>query len=211
MGWREYLEILTAIIIIVDPLGAIPIFISLTANQSEKERSHTARIAVLFAALILIGAIIGGKPMLDFFGIRIASFRVAGGLLVFLVALSMMNAKMPTSRQSAEEAREAEHKENVAVVPLAVPLLAGPAAISTVIIYAHEQSDWSFRGFLALCVIAVALMVWVCFRLSIPLSTKLGRTGLNNFTRLMGLLLAAIAVEFVATGAQELFQHSPTP
>lgn len=211
MPWREYLEILTAIIIIVDPLGAIPIFISLTANQSEHERSHTARIAVLFAALILIGAIIAGKPMLDFFGIRIASFRVAGGLLVFMVALSMMNAKISSSRQSPEEAREAEQKENVAVVPLAVPLLAGPAAISTVIIYSHEQSDWTFRGFLALCVVAVALIVWVCLRLSIPLSTKLGRTGLNNFTRLMGLLLAAIAVEFVATGAQELFQKAPIP
>ena len=209
MSWREYLEILTAIIIIVDPLGAIPIFISLTGNQSEQERSHTARVAVLFAALVLIGAIIAGKPLLDFFGIRIASFRVAGGILVFMTALSMMNAKISGSRQSPEEAKEAEHKENVAVVPLAVPLLAGPAAISTVIIYAHEQTDWGVRGFLGLCVLMVALVVWICLRLSIPLSRKLGRTGLNNLTRLMGLLLAAIAVEFVATGAQELFRGVP--
>ncbi|MEW6050119.1 MAG: MarC family protein [Candidatus Zixiibacteriota bacterium] len=209
MSWREYLEILTAIIIIVDPLGAIPIFISLTGNQSEHERSHTARVAVLFAALVLIGAIFAGKPMLDFFGIRIASFRVAGGILVFMTALSMMNAKISGSKQSPEEAKEAEHKENVAVVPLAVPLLAGPAAISTVIIYAHAGAGWGFRGFLGLCVLLVALVVWLCLRLSIPLSSKLGRTGLNNLTRLMGLLLAAIAVEFVATGAQELFQRTP--
>jgi len=122
-----------------------------------------------------------------------------------LLSISMLNAKVSAAKQTSEEAKEAETKENVAVVPLAVPLLAGPAAISTVIIYAHRQPDWSFKGFLILCIVFVMLIVWLLLRLSIPLSQKLGRTGLNNATRIMGLILAAIAVEFIAAGMVELF------
>jgi multiple antibiotic resistance protein len=202
---HEYLEILTAIIVIVDPLGAIPIFISLTAGQNAHERSHTARTAVLVGALVLIIACVAGQPVLHFFGIRIASFQVGGGILILLLAISMLSAKVSAAKQTSEEAKEAETKENVAVVPLAVPLLAGPAAISTVIIYAHRTPDWSFKGFLILCIIFVMLLVWSLLRLSIPLSQKFGRTGLNNATRIMGLILAAIAVEFIAAGMIELF------
>lgn len=202
---HEYLEILTAMIVIVDPLGAIPIFISLTAGQNDKERSYTARVAVMVGALVLVIACLAGQPVLHFFGIRIASFQVGGGILILLLSISMLNAKVSAAKQTTEEAKEAETKENVAVVPLAVPLLAGPAAISTVIIYAHRQPDWSFKGFLILCIVFVMLIVWLLLRLSIPLSQKLGRTGLNNATRIMGLILAAIAVEFIAAGMVELF------
>jgi multiple antibiotic resistance protein len=205
LHWHDYLEMLTAIIVIVDPLGAIPIFIGLTANQSETERAHTARVAVFSAAIVLIIACLLGAPLLKFFGIRIASFQIAGGILIFVLAMSMLNARISPAKQTQEEATEAVGKENVAVVPLAIPLLAGPAAISTIIIYAHRQEGWTIRGFLILAIIFTIMLVWILWRLSIPLSRRVGRTGMNNVTRVMGLLLAAIAVEFVAGGLAELF------
>lgn len=205
LHWHDYLEMLTAIIVIVDPLGAVPIFIGLTAEQSEHERAHTARVAVFSAGVVLVIACLLGAPLLKFFGIRIASFQIAGGILIFVLAMSMLNARISPAKQTQEEATEAVGKENVAVVPLAIPLLAGPAAISTIIIYAHRQPGWTIRGFLILAIALTVALVWILWRVSIPLSRRLGRTGMNNVTRVMGLLLAAIAVEFVAGGLGELF------
>ncbi len=205
MEWYQYVEIFTAIIVIVDPLGLVPIFISITADETERERAHTARVAVLFAAVVMIIGALAGGPLLKFFGISIASFRVAGGLLLLILAFAMLNARISPSRQAPEEAREAVEKQNVAVVPLAVPLLAGPAALSTIIIYAHSNPGWSIKLYLILCIMVVAIITWIMLRLSIVISRKLGKTGLNNVTRLMGLILAAIAVEFVTGGLVQLF------
>jgi multiple antibiotic resistance protein len=205
LQWHEYLEILTALIVIIDPLGAIPIFLGLTSDQTLPERKKTARTASIAACILLIVSAVVGEHMLRFFGISVASFRVGGGILVLLTAISMMNARISTVKQTPEESVEAQSKENVAVVPLAVPLLAGPAAISTVIIYTHRDNSYQFKGFLILGILFVSFLVWLSLRLSIPLSKKLGKTGLNNITRIMGLLLAAIAVEFIASGMLELF------
>lgn len=205
LEWHQYVEIFTAILVIVDPLGLLPIFISITADENERERAHTANIAVIFASVVMIiGSLVGG-PLLKFFGISMASFRVAGGLLILILAIAMLNAKISPSKQAPEEAKEAVEKENVAVVPLAVPLLAGPAALSTIIIYTQSIPGWGIRLYLILCIIAVAIITWIMLRLSIVISRKLGQTGLNNVTRLMGLILAAIAVEFIAGGLILLF------
>jgi multiple antibiotic resistance protein len=205
LQWHQYLEILTALIVIIDPLGAIPIFLSLTLDQSERDRRATARVAAVSAAFVLIISTILGEPLLKLFGISIASFRVGGGILVLLTAIAMMNARISPVKQTPEESKEAEGKQNVAVVPLAIPLLSGPAAISTVIIFAHREPSAGFKGFLIFTILLVSLLVWISLRLSIPLSRKLGKTGLNNISRVMGLLLSAIAVEFISTGMLELF------
>nr|MBN2278103.1 NAAT family transporter [candidate division Zixibacteria bacterium] len=203
--WQDYLEIFTAIIVIVDPLGLIPIFVSVTSDQTPSERDRTARVAVVAAGIILIIVALLGEMVLGLFGIRIASFQVGGGLLILLLSISMLNARVSSSKHTPEEALEAESKNNVAVVPLAVPLLAGPAAMSTIIIYANRYPGWSMKIFLILCIIVVAFLVWLALKVSLPLIHKLGRTGVNNVTRIMGLLLAAIAVEFIASGLGELF------
>jgi multiple antibiotic resistance protein len=205
MHWHEYLEMLTAIIVIVDPLGAIPIFLGLTSDQTVRDRTRIARTASLAAGILLIISTIVGELMLRLFGISVASFRVGGGILVLLTAISMMNARISPVKQTPEESKEAEGKENVAVVPLAVPLLAGPAAISTVIIFTHRYPNPQSKLYLIASILLVTGLVWLSLRLSIPLSKKLGRTGLNNITRIMGLLLSAIAVEFIASGLLELF------
>lgn len=205
LEWHQYLEILTAILVIVDPFGAIPIFISITSDESPKQRANTARIASFTLAVVLIAAALAGEPLLKLLGIRLASFQVGGGILILLLSLSMINAKVSPTKQTPEEEIEAVAKENVAVVPLAVPLLAGPAAISTVIVFAHRSDDWSAKGFVIFSVILVAILTWILLRLSIPLSQKLGRTGINTFTRAMGMVLSAIAIEFIATGLLQLF------
>lgn len=205
LEWHQYFEILTAILVIVDPFGAIPIFIGVTADESPAQRAHTARIASITAAIVLIAAALGGEPVLKLLGIRIASFQVGGGILILLLSISMINARVSPVKQTPEEEIEAVGKENVAVVPLAIPLLAGPAAISTVIVFAHRSSDWSAKGFVILSIIIVAIFTWILLRLSIPLSHKLGRTGINTFTRAMGMVLSAIAIEFIATGLLQLF------
>jgi len=205
LEWHEYLEILTALIVIVDPIGAVPIFLGLTSGQTGRERAYTARVASVTMALVLILASAVGEPLLRLFGISIASFRVGGGILVLLTAISMMNARISPVKQTPEESKEAEEKDNVAVVPLAIPLLSGPAAISTVIIFAHRQGGPMYKSFIIGAIIFVTLLTWASLRLSIPLSGKLGKTGLNNITRVMGLLLSAIAVEFIATGLLALF------
>jgi multiple antibiotic resistance protein len=205
MHWHEYLEMLTAIVVIVDPLGAIPIFLGLTSDQTVRDRTRIARTASLAAGILLIISTIVGELMLRLFGISVASFRVGGGILVLLTAISMMNARISPVKQTPEESKEAEGKENVAVVPLAVPLLAGPAAISTVIIFTHRYPNPQSKLYLIASILLVTGLVWLSLRLSIPLSKKLGRTGLNNITRIMGLLLSAIAVEFIASGLLELF------
>ncbi len=205
LEWHQYLEILTAILVIVDPFGAIPIFISITSDETPRQRANTARIASFTLAVVLIAAALAGEPLLKLLGIRLASFQVGGGILILLLALSMINAKVSPAKQTPEEEVEAVAKENVAVVPLAVPLLAGPAAISTVIVFAHRSDDWSAKGFVIFSVVLVAVLTWILLRLSIPLSHKLGRTGINTFTRAMGMVLSAIAIEFIATGLLQLF------
>lgn len=205
LEWHQYLEIFTAILVIVDPFGVIPIFISITSDESPKQRAHTARLASTALAVVLVAATLAGEPMLKLLGIRLASFQVGGGILILLLAISMLNAKVSPAKQTPEEEIEAVAKENVAVVPLAVPLLAGPAAISTVIVFAHRGEGWSGKWFVILSVLLVALITWILLRLSIPLSHKLGRIGVNTLTRAMGMILSAIAIEFIATGLLQLF------
>jgi multiple antibiotic resistance protein len=205
MDWHHYIEIFTAIFVIVDPLGAVPIFLSVTADENAKQRARTALVAAIVFAIAMVLATFIGEPILKFFGIRIASFQVGGGILILLLAISMLNAKISPARQTPEEAQEAVSKSNVAVVPLAIPLLSGPAAFSTVIIYSTRSEGWTDRAFIVASIVLVALIIWILFRLSIPLSHRLGQTGVNTVTRVMGLILAAIAIEFISAGMLQLF------
>jgi multiple antibiotic resistance protein len=204
--WNEYLQIVIALIVIIDPLGAIPIFIGLTAGQTDVQRRRTARVASFSVAIILIVACFIGEWILKLFGISIASFRIGGGILLLLMSIAMMNAKISPAKRTDSEEEEAHGKENVAVVPLAIPLLAGPGAISLAIIYADKIKGAANTGFLILsCIVAAALM-WGALRLSLPISKLLGQTGINIATRIMGLILAAISIEFIASGYKILFR-----
>jgi len=157
----DFLKSFVAILAIVNPIGIVPIFLALTVSESEKERKHTAHISAYSVATILLMSAFAGEIILAFFGIGLPSFRVGGGILVLLMAISMLQAKQSRVRQSPSEAEYAEEKENVAVVPLAMPLMAGPGAISLAIIHGHQAVSMSDKIILALSIVSVALVVLI--------------------------------------------------
>jgi multiple antibiotic resistance protein len=202
--WRTNAEIATALFVIADPIATIPIFINLTSGQSHDERVRTAHVTALTVAAVLVSSIFIGQPLLQLFGIRIASFRVGGGILILLMAISMLNARLSRTVGTPEEMQEGSEKDDPAVVPLGIPLVAGPGAISTIIIYAHQASDVYDLAFLVFAGLLVAVSVWIALRMADPLRNLLGKTGINIISRLAGLVLAAIAVEFIASGLVQL-------
>jgi len=205
LEWHDYVKIFVAIVVIVDPIGSIPVFLTLTSGRSPADRRRAAWVAALAVAVVLISSALAGESVMRLFGIGIPSFRAGAGIVVLLMAVSMLNARLGGTRQAPGEAEEAEEKDTVAVVPLAIPLLSGPGAISTTIVYAHQLSSWLHTFMLCVIIVGVAVSVWVSLRLAAPIGRALGTTGINIATRLMGLILAAIAVEFMAEGVKDLF------
>jgi multiple antibiotic resistance protein len=200
LNWADYVKFFVALVVIVNPVGALPLFVSMTANNNEVEKKQIARMASISVAVVLVLSAILGQPILALFGITIASFKVGGAILILLMAIAMMHAAPTRQKQTPEEAEEAANKESIAVVPLAIPLLAGPGAISTTIVYATDRASFGHMGLIVLCCLLVAAIAWVFLRLATPVSIWLGETGVNIATRLMGLLLAAVAVEIFASG-----------
>ncbi len=205
LQYPDYLKIFITLIAIVNPLGAIPIFIGLVTGMQDAERHRIINVVALSVAVILLVSLFFGEIILGLFGISVHSFRVGGGILVLLMAISMLQAKVSDITQTREEANEIRERESIAVVPLAIPLLAGPGAISTVIIDAHKATGVGHYAVIALEIAALSLVLWLVLRLSPFISKRISATGINIFTRVMGLILAAIAVEFLAGGLKGLF------
>ncbi len=201
----EYLKILIGLIAIVNPFAAIPLFLSLTTGSARAARNRIVNIVATTVTLILLVSLFAGEGLLYFFGISINSFRVGGGILLLLMSISMLNARLSPTVQTKEEAEESKEKESIAIVPLAVPLLAGPGAITTVIIIAHRGSGIGHYLVSTLLVVLLSMIIWIVLRLSPTISRHISATGINILTRIMGLLLAAIAVEFMANGLKALF------
>jgi multiple antibiotic resistance protein len=207
--WTEYLKFLAAVFSVTNPFGVIPIFITLTAGYSQQERQSTARRTSLAFVCVMILILFAGDPLLGFFGITVSSFKAGGGIIILLMAISMVHAKVSRVKQTVEEAEDATDKASIAIVPLCTPLLAGPGAMSTVIVYAHQGTSMTHFLLLAGGILIVTLCVWLCL-ISAPFIAKLlGRTGMNVVMRIMGLVLAAIGVEFIAHGFMEMFAGMP--
>ena len=140
-----------------------------------------------------------------FLSISLAAFRVAGGILILLMGISMLHVNQDRSRHTPEEHAESYEKDSVAVVPLAIPLLSGPGSISTTIVYGHAGHSWLHYGLVSLVILSISLIVLVALLIAPKIAGAMGSTGINVVTRVMGLLLAAIAVEFIAKGLIALF------
>ena len=205
MEYSDYIKIFVGLLAIVNPFGAIPMFISMTADESIAQRRDTTNQVALGLTIILLVALFAGDLLLQFFGLTIDSFRVGGGILVLLMAISMLQAKTSPVKQTTEEADESIQKESVAIVPLAMPLLAGPGAISAVILAAHKADSVVGSLIIAGGVLMLSLVVWVVLRMSPWIAGRMGATGINIMTRIMGLMLTAIAVEFIASGIKGMF------
>lgn len=205
MDYTEYTKFLIGLLAIVNPMGAIPIFVALTSDADQTERKRIARIIVIAVATILFVSLFFGERLLNFFGITINSFTVGGGILILLMAISMVQARVSPVSHTVEEALESESKDSVAVVPLAMPLLAGPGAISTVILYAHKNASVSHYFSLALIIGVLTFILWAVLKMVPWISRHISQTGINIIIRIMGLFLMAIAVEFIANGLKGLF------
>ena len=204
LEYTDYLKIFIALLAVVDPLAAMPIIVSMTARDKAPELKAIARTVVLSVTTVLLVALFVGQEVLFFFGISINSFRVSGGILLMLMSFSMLQGKISETVRNKEEAKEGETSET-AVVPLSIPLLAGPGAISTVILYAHKGSGIHHYLMISLDIIAVNVILWCVLRTTPWLTQRLSQTGINVVIRLMGLILLALAVEFIAGGLKGLF------
>jgi len=203
--WTEQIKYLVGIFAILNPLGAIPIYLSMMTDRRPEVMHRTALKASVAVLVILTLAIWTGDSLLSFFGIGIPAFRIAGGLLVLLIAIAMFGAKTSPARHTDAEQAEGEAKNDIAVVPLAIPLLAGPGAISLAIVDAHQAGSLPDKIVFSVGIIVVTVIVWLVLRLAEPIGERLGTGGLNIATRVMGLILAAMAVQFMADGMLELF------
>lgn len=193
-----------SLLALINPLGAIPLFISLTDQQTSTEKRHTIKVAAISVALVVVCSGLFGEHIIRFFGISVASLEVGGGIIMLLMAVNMLNAQVGNNRATDEERYEAEVRPNIAVVPLAIPLLTGPGTISTVIIYAGRAQHWTQMLWLVAIGVALGAVCWLALRLAERIEGWLGRTGINIGTRLMGLILSALAVEFIIDGLRVL-------
>ena len=203
LDFTEYSKIFLSLFAILDPIGIIPIIIAFTIGLTPQKRARVGRMASLSVVGILLTALLIGELMLEFFGISIHSFRVAGGILLLLMSITMLfgNKDAPTP----DESSDGDSTSSIAIVPLSTPLLAGPGAISTVILDAHKGHGVGHYAVLGLEIAVLGFIVWLTFLIAPWISQRLGRIGSSIFSRLMGLLLAAIAVEFIAGGIRGLF------
>lgn len=205
LEYTDYIKIFIALLAVLDPLAAVPVVVTLTSGSKTEELKKIVRTVVFAVLTILLVALFMGEHLLDFFGITINSFKVAGGILLMMMAISMLHGKMSETVQNEQELQEGETKASVAVVPLAMPLLAGPGAISAIILYAHKGTDLHHYLMMFAVIVLVVMILWMVLA-SVPwLSKHISRTGINVFTRLMGLIIAALAVEFIANGLKGLF------
>jgi multiple antibiotic resistance protein len=201
---ESLITILVPLVIITDPLGNLPFFLLFTEKNTPSERHRMAAICSLTACLILAFFAVTGDFVLRFFHISLPAFQLAGGFIFFVYALQMMRVIPGGLKSTSEEEEEGVAKENVALVPLATPLLAGPGAITAVLVW-QQTLDTPANTFLLLCAIMITcLIIYLVFHFGISIIRAMGVGGIRVVTRLMGLLLAVIAVQFMVSGYQQI-------
>ncbi len=194
----------SAIFFVVDPFAVLPIFLAMTANDTPEQKRATALRAAITCGITLTVFAAAGTLIFRLFGITLGAFKIAGGVLLFLVALDMMQARQSRTRSTPEEEQEGIEKADVAIIPLAIPLLSGPGGIATVMVLMsrHTGFIWTIPVFVSIFI--TAILTWLMLRGAEWLERHLSRTFMNVVMRIMGLILAAISVEFVIAGIKDV-------
>jgi multiple antibiotic resistance protein len=198
LSWPEYSRFAVSLFAILTPFAAVPTFLSLTEDLPSLERSRIATAAAGTAALVLVVAALLGNVMLTLLGTSLGSLRVGGGLVLLMVAFSMLN---PASASPSTPSR----RSSCGIVPLGLPILAGPGAISAVIVEMGHGAGAMHATIVVLCVLSICAVAWTILRLAEPLGKRVGQEGIHMMTRVFGFLLAAVAVEITTTGLRSLF------
>ena len=192
----------TSLLAIVNPLSAVPLYVAATADLTAKQRTSTLRLAVAtgIVALVLFG--LAGTYILRFFGITTYAFRIAGGLIFLGIGNDMLNARRSGVKTTPGEEQEAELKQDIGIIPLGIPTLAGPGSITTVItLTAQADTRWQLAGLYA-SIVAVMGVSWAVLAVAPVIVRRVGRTGMNVMTRLMGLLVMVVGVQFISEGVR---------
>jgi len=193
-----------ALFLIIDPIGNVPLFLAITPRNDFAEREQIVRRASIISGLILLFFLFTGNLLLNLFHITIGAFRIAGGILIFIIAVRMLFVFRPTQKTSPEEEQEAKEKEDVSFFPLAIPLLSGPGAITTVILLRNNCYQVIHYLIIVFVILLVSGLTYVILRESQYLMKLFGQTGINILVRLMGLILSVIAVQFGIDGIEDI-------
>ncbi len=197
---ESWLSTFGVIFAIIDPFGYVPIFLSLTSGDSEALRRKMIGKACLTAFVVLTLSTFIGQQVLKFFGISIPALQISGGLILLIIGFEMMKILPVVEKLSQKEETEAVRKEDISIVPLAIPMLSGPASIATVIVLSSRAQTFSDYPRIVSCILLTLLITYFVLRSSSRLMKIIGVTGLNVMTRVMGLLLCAIAIQYVING-----------
>ncbi|AEO08620.1 putative inner membrane protein [Buchnera aphidicola str. Ak (Acyrthosiphon kondoi)] len=200
-----YIKFFIGLCALVNPIGMIPIFTSMTNNQSFLERKKTNLVANFSASLILLISLFFGSNILNIFGISINSFRIAGGILIMSIAFSMISGQFTKKINSKKDKKEENNLDNISVVPLSMPLIAGPGAISSTIVWSTYYTNWTNLFICSFVIFLFSFVCWLCFEAAPCVVQILGKTGINIITRIMGLLLMSLGIEFISTGISTIF------
>jgi multiple antibiotic resistance protein len=190
----------STIFFVVDPIGLVPIFISMTQADPPEKRVSIAKRASIAAGLILLVFAIFGKIIFSAFGITLAAFRIAGGVLLWFIAMDMVRARTTRVKTTPEEEQEGIEKEDVALIPLALPMLAGPGSISTVMVLMGQAKSWLYFIPVFISILITSVVTYFMLRGAQYLLKYLRQTGMKIIIRIMGMILAAIAVQFIING-----------
>jgi multiple antibiotic resistance protein len=201
---QEHIQFLllafSSLIFIVDPIATIPTFLALTADAGLADRRRMAKRAAWTCFLVLVGFALAGTLIFKMFGITLPAFRIAGGLIMILIGLDMVQARRSQTKETPAETQQAMEKDDVGIVPLGVPMLAGPGSISTVIALMAQSTSWLHSAWIILAVALTAVISYWTLAAADRLGRRMGDTGIHILTRFMGLLLMAIAVQFILSG-----------
>jgi len=201
MGLTEYILLaFSSLFVVVDPIAVVPAFIAMTPNDPPTAQLRMARLACLVAAGVLILFALAGKWIFKVLGITLPAFQIAGSVLLLRIAMDMLYAKRSAAKETSEEVEAGAAKEDIAITPLGVPMLAGPGAISTALILMSQARGWKQQVALLGCIAVVSLASYFIFRLALHGARLFSPLALRLVTRLMGLLLAAVAVQFALNG-----------
>jgi multiple antibiotic resistance protein len=201
----EFLRFAAALFAIMNPFGNIAIFLSITGDRSAAERRNIATVASAAVLITLLVVAALGEQILALFGISVGSFRVAGGIIILILALSMLHAQPSGVHHSEEEEDAGRSKDNPAFFPLAIPMIAGPGSIATVILYSQQTQGLVGAAMIGAVIVLLCGVQLLALRAAARMAAFLGTTGINVLTRLMGMILAAIAIEMIVGGLTQLF------
>jgi multiple antibiotic resistance protein len=202
LSYPEYAQFFIAMLAIVDPITILPVYLHLVRHFTEEEKAKAARKATLTTTVALVVTVFIGQTVLDFFGISIGSFQIAGGLLLLIVALQLLNHDDPLP---AQDNKDKSLSASQVVVPLAIPLLAGPGAFSTVIVFSYRNDGLMHLIILSGCLLVLGAIVWLALHMANRFMRFLSPTTISIVNKIMGLIMAAISVEFIASGVKFLF------